>query len=192
VDVVDARGVACPIPVTMTRNALEKSQSAVVVLVDNNTACENVSRFANSQGCEVEISQREGGFELKLTPGEKPVEKKADEKPTADVAFLVTSDELGQGERELGLRLMRMFLYTAAESGGKGTAVFMNTGVRLAAEDEEAAASISRLAGQGWKVLVCGTCLDYYGLKDSLKAGTVSNMYEIQSALVGAGSVVSL
>jgi selenium metabolism protein YedF len=190
---VDARGVACPIPVTMTRNALAKSESAVVVLVDDNTARENVSRFAYSRGCEVEITQREGGFELKLTPGETQVEEKTNEAAAeAATAFLVTSDELGKGERELGVRLMRMFLYTAAESGGKGTAVFMNTGVRLAADDEEAAASISRLVDQGWKVLVCGTCLDYYGLKDGLKAGTVSNMYEIQSALVGADSVVSL
>jgi selenium metabolism protein YedF len=199
VDVVDARGLACPIPVMRTKDALMKGEP-LVVLVDDPIACENVSRFASTSGCAVEISQQQGQFELTITPGETTPDTNAAEEdrrqvpPRTEVGtvFLVTSDEIGHGERELGVRLMRMFLYTTAESGVIGTTVFMNSGVRLATEDEEAAASISRLVDRGWKVLVCGTCLDYYGLKDDLKAGTVSNMYEIHSALVGAANVVSL
>ena len=51
---------------------------------------------------------------------------------------------------------------------------------------------MKRLEESGTEVLVCGTCLDYYGLKEALKAGTVSNIYEIQGKLIGAGLLVSL
>ena len=47
--VVDARGCSCPQPVLMTKKALAK-ESRLEVLVDNNTAMNNVSRFAQSQG----------------------------------------------------------------------------------------------------------------------------------------------
>ena len=66
------------------------------------------------------------------------------------------------------------------------------SGVRLVTENEETAASVKRLEQAGTEVLVCGTCLDYYGLKEALKAGTVSNIYEIQGKLIGASLLVSL
>jgi TusA-related sulfurtransferase len=51
---VDARGCACPQPVLMTKNAMAKD-SSVEVMVDNNTAKNNVERFARSKGAKVEI-----------------------------------------------------------------------------------------------------------------------------------------
>lgn len=51
---VDARGCSCPQPVLMTKKALAK-ESKLEVLVDNNTAMNNVSRFAKSQGFKVSV-----------------------------------------------------------------------------------------------------------------------------------------
>jgi selenium metabolism protein YedF len=100
---------------------------------------------------------------------------------------------MGRGEPELSSTLMKMFLYTTAESDEPpAKIIFINSGVRLVTENDEAAAHVRRLAAAGTDVLVCGTCLDYYGLTDSLQVGRVSNMYEIQAALVGAGLLVSL
>lgn len=45
---VDARGCSCPQPVLMTKNAISQEQE-IQVLVDNNTARQNIERFANSQ-----------------------------------------------------------------------------------------------------------------------------------------------
>lgn len=50
---VDARGLGCPMPVVMTQKALKDSPAALTVLVDNKTAVENVTRFAESQGYKV-------------------------------------------------------------------------------------------------------------------------------------------
>jgi len=88
---------------------------------------------------------------------------------------------------------MKMFLYAYAErKEPPATVALVNAGVKLVTEDEETAAHVRKLEQQGAEVLVCGTCLDYYGLTGKLQAGRVGNMYEIQSALVGAGRLVSL
>lgn len=59
---VDARGCSCPQPVLMTKKALEK-ESAFEVLVDNNTAKNNILRFANSQGCKASVEDGENADE---------------------------------------------------------------------------------------------------------------------------------
>lgn len=67
--VVDARGCSCPQPVLMTKKALEK-ESQIEVLVDNNTAMNNVMRFAQSKGCKVSVkscSDAEGDFTVEIS-----------------------------------------------------------------------------------------------------------------------------
>ena len=59
---VDARGCACPQPVLMTKNAMAKDNN-VEVTVDNNTAKNNVERFARSNGAKVEITPAEAPYE---------------------------------------------------------------------------------------------------------------------------------
>lgn len=88
---------------------------------------------------------------------------------------------------------MKMFLYALTEGDEvPSTIVFANSGVRLVTENEETIAHVKSLEDSGAQVLVCGTCLDFYGLAESLKAGRVSNMYDIQQALIGASLLVSL
>lgn len=61
---VDARGHSCPEPVIMTRKALEASSGQLKVLVDNQIAVENITRFARSRGKKVDIRPSDGDFEL--------------------------------------------------------------------------------------------------------------------------------
>ncbi|HHV46798.1 MAG TPA: SirA family protein [Tissierellia bacterium] len=51
---IDARGVSCPQPVLMAKNAVEKSPQEIGILVDNNTAKNNVSRFLTNKGYKLE------------------------------------------------------------------------------------------------------------------------------------------
>jgi len=51
---IDARGVSCPQPVLMAKNAVEKSPQGIGILVDNNTAKNNVSRFLTNKGYKLE------------------------------------------------------------------------------------------------------------------------------------------
>lgn len=70
--------------------------------------------------------------------------------------------------------------------------LFMNAGVRLPTLDEQIPAHLKSLADAGVEILVCGTCLSFYGLTDQLQVGTVSNMYDIVTRMQRAAKVVSL
>ncbi|MDO4477584.1 MAG: sulfurtransferase TusA family protein [Lachnospiraceae bacterium] len=59
---VDARGLSCPEPVILTMEALAGNEAAYEILVDNKTACENVSRYAEGQGYKAEA--REDGEDI--------------------------------------------------------------------------------------------------------------------------------
>jgi intracellular sulfur oxidation DsrE/DsrF family protein len=61
--------------------------------------------------------------------------------------------------------------------------------VRLAVDGSDSLVNLRRLADQGVEVLACGTCLEFYGLKDSLAVGRVTNMYEIAGLLLQGGAV---
>jgi tRNA 2-thiouridine synthesizing protein A len=64
-DTVDARGLSCPQPVILAKNAINKGDFPFEVLVDTTTSCENVTRMAEKNGCRVTI--REEGSECMLT-----------------------------------------------------------------------------------------------------------------------------
>jgi len=54
---VDARGLSCPQPVVLTMEALKKNAEAYEILVDNQTALNNVSRFAKTAGKNVSFTE---------------------------------------------------------------------------------------------------------------------------------------
>jgi len=64
---VDARGLSCPQPVILTRNAMQKvGKGHIEVLVETGTSRDNVSRLARKEGWQVEVTEVEGGFKLAL------------------------------------------------------------------------------------------------------------------------------
>lgn len=105
----------------------------------------------------------------------------------------VNSDRIGDGEAELGLKLMQSFLYSLARTDATPSAVlFMNAGVRLTVEGSAALDDIKMLAAEGVEIKSCGTCLDYYGLMDGLAVGEVGNMAGTAATFMAADSVVSV
>ncbi len=64
---VDARGLSCPEPVIMTKNAMASNENAYEVLVDNPTSKENVTRYAEHQGYKVSVTEADGEYTLSIT-----------------------------------------------------------------------------------------------------------------------------
>ncbi len=62
---IDTCGMSCPQPVLMTKKALDVEKEGIDVIVDNNTAKENVNRFMQNAGYSVEIEEKDGNFVLK-------------------------------------------------------------------------------------------------------------------------------
>lgn len=188
---IDAKGKNCPIPVVMVKQAMSDGETVFTVEVDNQTAVENLKRLADSQGFQVSIQAQNSSFVLSFTKGDcvaapSPI-------PTEDYAIFVGRDTIGSGDRELGTNLMRMFFYTLVNSEVLPRSIlFMNDGVKLPSLDEQVAEHLKALAAKGVDILVCGTCLNFYGVSEGLRVGTVSNMYDIVSQMQAAAKVISL
>jgi len=196
---INAKGLACPEPVIRTRKALEE-HSDVTVTVDNTTAVENIKRLASSMNCSVDIKEEsDGTFRLRLV-------KKGGDAPQTEPEYLscgtagnvsgptvvaFTSDVMGRGNDELGALLMKAFIHTATELENKpDVMIFYNTGVKLTSQDSGAIDDLKKLEETGVKILVCGTCVNFFNLKDKISAGIVSNMYDIAGTLSKAGRIV--
>lgn len=189
---VDARGLACPIPVINTKRALEViSEGIVTTIVDNEEARDNVVTLANGMGCEVEIQQKGNEFHIGISKksGTIPVPQSEAE----NIVIFVSSSELGRGSAELGEILINSFMYTLVESDTPPqTMVFVNSGVKLTAENSPVLEHLITLNQRGVEILSCGTCLDYFNLKEKLCVGNISNMYTIYEKLGRAQKVISL
>jgi selenium metabolism protein YedF len=191
---IDCRGLSCPQPVINTKKALEAlAEGTVTVLVDNPESRENVRRFAASQGCEVVVSEKGGAYALTITkkPGcDFSLQAGAAEGPTV---VCITTNVFGKGSDELGAILMKAFLNTLWDHQPRpAKLIFVNAGVFLATEGSNVLDSLELLDKEGVEILACGTCLAFFGVKEKLKVGKVSNMHEIVSSLMTAGRVINL
>lgn len=199
---IDARGLACPQPVLLTKKALEEGDE-VTTLVDNVAATENLRRFASSKGCEVQIRAENQWFHVELrrlgqaqsvTPQERPAPAAATGTGTNNgTVLLITSADLGRGSEELGQVLMRAFFHTLGEASDlPSKVIFMNSGVKLTVAGSPVLEDLKALDAKGVALFSCGTCLNYFELMPQLAVGGVSNMYEITENLLSAQKVVRL
>jgi selenium metabolism protein YedF len=189
---VDARGKACPTPVIMTKKAVDSSPNQIVtVIVDNDVAKENVSKFATSINYSVAVENKEGLYYLTLTPPAGGSEQASTEIETGllqcesvpenqSYVVVITTDALGQGDQALGKLLMKNYIYAVKVLDNKPLAMlFLNRGVMLTTKGSELINDLKELENTGVEIISCGTCLDYYQLKDKVLVGSIGNMYTI-------------
>ena len=194
---LDARGLACPQPVILTRNAM-KQEDRIVTLVDNETSLTNVSRMAAKAGWHVNVVEGDDEFRIELAKGEVVPQAGllaagSHEAANAPLVLVVSSDTMGRGDAQLGNILVRGFFHTLGEIHSlPQTIVFLNSGVKLACQGSPVLDDLCALEAEGIEMLVCGTCLGYFELTQQLVAGQVSNMYDIAETMLGAGKVVNL
>jgi len=189
---IDARGLPCPQPVALTKKALEEGGfETLEILVDSETAKDNVMRFSAYSGREAEALPAESGGSRILIRAAEGGSPATGEAAGERATVFLSSDAIGKGDEELGAVLMRGFVYALAEGAGKPERiVLMNSGVKLAAEGSAALPNLKRLADAGVDIVACGTCVEFYGLKGKLGTGRISNMYEIAERLL-TGRIVA-
>ena len=203
--IIDAFGMQCPKPLVLAKKEIDGGLRELAVQVDNETAVKNLTRLGGKTGLAVAVDEIEGGWLVSFSEGDGVSAPAAAPAPAASgaacatgggcgYAVFVGKDHVGEGDGELGYNLMKMALYTLSESDDvPASLLFMNSGVRLVAGGEQQIVdSVQALMGKGTEVLVCGTCLDFYGLKDQLAAGEVSNMYDILERMHEAAKVITL
>ncbi len=194
---VNAMGDNCPIPVIKTKKAMQAltGPETIEVLVDNEISVQNVTKMAESSGGQVR-SEKLGEAEFKVIismQGAPLTEEDAVCIPDAkgDLVVVVSSDRMGSGNDELGQVLLKGFIFAITQLDTlPKTMLFYNGGVTLTTEGSQVLEDLKSLEAQGVEIMSCGTCLDYYGLKDKLVVGSVTNMYNIVETQAKAAKII--
>ena len=197
---IDARGLACPEPVLQTKKIVEKKDAAIIrVIVDNEAAKQNVTRFLESRHFKVSTKQSGEDFYLtgkidKNMPDSEIFEMKEQEnQSTTKIMVMVAGDRMGHGDDELGAKLMIAFLKTLKEMGPElWRLVFVNAGVKLTISDSETLSVLKDLEKDGIHILVCGTCLTHFNILDKKEVGYTTNMLDIVMAMQLADKVINI
>lgn len=193
---VDCRGMVCPQPLVETRREIKKSNpgEAITVVVDNSTSLKNILRFLEDNGVECVVMQEAESSSitfnvpLQMTQPDKRAEEYCDVSPKPDVnsgfIVLLNSATMGKGNDELGKILMKGFLSTLLELKATPTEIICyNSAVTLALKSSDTAATLQQISERGIKITLCGTCVDFYNLRDDLAVGQISNMLYIAERL---------
>ena len=214
---IDAKGKPCPQPVILAMRALGglKDGETLQVQVDNEAAVENLKRMAQKNGAAVQVKADGANWTVEIVPADSvagagggtgsadaaQAGQSAEEQARqicamparGPVVVAVGSAEMGNGDPRLGRILMKSFLYSLTQLDElPQTVLFFNGGVRMTTEGSESIEDLKALESQGVEILSCGTCLDFYGLKDKLLVGGITNMYVIAQTMAGAGNVVKI
>ncbi len=200
---LDGFGKACPMPLVMAKKEIDAGNIDFTIKVDNDSALKNVTRLGKKKGLSVAVETIDGGWALTFGEGdgntaEPDISALLAESSNAGnksgYAFFVGKDHVGEGDSELGRNLMKMAIYTLSESDEIPSSIlFMNSGVKLlCGEEPQVVENVKTLEEKGCEVLVCGTCLDFYDIKDKLEIGEVSNMYDILGRMQEAAKAITL
>jgi len=196
---LDCRRLACPAPVLQTKQMVEKDElSEINVIVDNQAAKENVSRFLRSRGFEVSVEQKEGDFHITGKRGTEasapePVASLQKEPEKKKILVMIATDRMGFGDDELGKKLLVNFIKTLREMGDElWRLVLVNNGVKLTVAGSEVLDVLKDYEKEGLAILVCGTCLGHFNLLDRKEVGETTNMLDIVTAMQLADEVINV
>lgn len=191
---IDVRGLACPKPVIEVKKAIESRTGEFKVITNSAESKENIVRFLNSQNISADVEDSGGEFvitfktEEKLTLKEEKIQYSCSMDMKYSRNIIVSKNRLGDGDEKLGEILIRSFFHTLTELDAKPEKLFfVNSGVFLTVENSLVLDELKKLSDEGVKIFSCGTCLDYYKIKDKLSVGEIGNMYLLLEILMDNG-----
>lgn len=189
---IDCKGLKCPQPVINTKKYFDTVESGEAeVIVDNEVAKNNISKFCQSNNFKHVIEEKNGFYHIRVSKEKNTCEVMDFEEKS--LVILVGSDKLGSGDDTLGATLMKSYMYALSESDKlPKDLLFINSGVKLAAEDSEVLESLKKLKERGVNISSCGVCLDFYKLKEKLAVGEITNMYTIIDKMNKAENTIKL
>lgn len=200
---VNAIGDACPLPVIKTKKAMQglKGKDTIEVLVDNEIAVQNVIKMASSSGGRATSEKlRDKEYKIMIVMADAMRCNETEPKEEAEVCMpdkrsatvvVISSDRMGSGNDELGKVLMKGYIFAVSQLENlPKTILFYNGGAKLTSEGSDSLEDLKGMEAQGVEIMTCGTCLDYYGLKEKLCVGVVTNMYNIAEIMDQADKII--
>ena len=199
--IIDCRGLACPLPVVNAKKAAEELNAGDVltVLVDNEIAVQNLTRFAEHKGFGVSAEKkadREYAVVMRLSGATAADTREEEVACVMDsrrkgMLVVLSGNTMGTGDAKLGTSLMKAFVFALTKQDQlPDTILCYNTGAYLTCEGADTLEDLKLLESEGVTILTCGTCLDFYGLKEKLAVGGVTNMYDIVERMENAAQII--
>lgn len=189
---IDARGLECPKPVLLAKQAVESGETELSVIVDNDAAVGNVTRFLEGAGLSVTKHDEDGAHRLEARKIGSGTASSVETAHGDSYAFLITSDKIGDESDGLGELLMKSWLGTIKQRSPLPRAIaLMNSGVKLALAGP-AADTLKEMSDAGVKILVCGTCAKHFGIEGSIAVGVISNMFEITETIYSSSKPITV
>ena len=200
--IVDTKGQLCPKPIIETKKVLKEVEvgDIFVVITDSETSLNNLKRFLTDNKTEYNVVKEGGSWSITVTKLSGNVSPNREEEycsPVAkstsggDYVIAITSDCMGQGEEELGRKLMKSFISIILYLDSlPSSVIFYNSGVKLVVKDSPVVEYLSELKKHDVEIIVCGTCVDFYGLTNNLGIGKINDMLTITNRLLKAEKVL--
>ena len=200
---IDCRRLQCPAPVLKTKEYLEQNAATKIdVIVDNDAAVENISRYLDYNGFSVSVdtdgvdsivSGRRDKTAVKVTQT-APKPARAETAPDHQkILVVLSSQQIGKKDDELGQKLMVNFVKTLKEMGPDlWRLILLNHGVKFSTKGSRVLDELKELDASGVSVLVCGTCLTHLGIFDDKLVGDTTNMLDVVTSMQLADKVINL
>ena len=183
---LDCRGLECPLPVVKTKEAL-KEENVVSTIVDNEIAVENLTKFAKVKNYTVNSKKEGKDYIVEISKG--------DEEADFEVEYTYADCSLAKpkmgSDPDLGAILMKSFIFSLIKQDVlPDEMIFYNEGVKITTTKSETLEDLKYLADNGVEIVSCGTCLDFFHLKEELQVGSVTNMYDIVERMEKADKII--
>ena len=199
--IIDCKGMACPLPVVNPKKAAEKlgTGDLLTVLVDNEIAVQNLTRFAEHKSFVVSAEKKgDKEYAVIMNISGAAAEETKDEEVACvmdsrrkGMLVVLSANVMGTGDTKLGTSLMKAFVFALTKQDQlPDTILCYNTGAYLTCEGADTLEDLKLLESEGVTILTCGTCLDFYGLKEKLAVGGVTNMYDIVERMENAAQII--
>jgi selenium metabolism protein YedF len=199
-EIINVLGKPCPIPVIEAKKALRKAaaEEQVKLLVDNDISRQNLEKMAAGMGLPFSHEKQAGGNILVTITAAGPKEADSGTPGIAagisgGLVIAIGQNTMGSGNDELGAILVKSFIYSLTElDTPPENLLFFNSGVKLTTEGSNVINDLKTLESKGTLISSCGTCLDFYKLKEKLAVGNVTNMYAIASVMAEAARLINI
>ena len=199
--IIDCKGMACPLPVVNAKKAAEELNAGdmLTVLVDNEIAVQNLTRFAEHKGFGVSAEKKaDKEYAVIMTVSGAAAEETKEEETACvmdsrrkGMLVVLSAYTMGTGDPKLGTSLMKAFVFALTKQDQlPDTILCYNTGAYLTCEGADTLEDLKLLESEGVTILTCGTCLDFYGLKEKLAVGGATNMYDIVERMENAAQII--
>ena len=115
------------------------------------------------------------------------------ESPFANAVILITREGMGSADVTLQHKLLNTYLSLLLENGSMPDAIcFYTDGVKLVVEGSPLLELLSQIEKSGVRLIICSTCLNYFGLTDKVRVGIIGGMPDILEAQIRAHKVITL